>query len=136
MRFFYHLPFFAYYLNYLFFLPTDSLLHQGILASLFITANAKSLNDSIKNTREIGELYINNDAQKYIAVLPKLLVSSNYNELKGKIKGSIYEANDCQGFQFGLDDIESITLLSNDKDKIKTDLTEKFGKKGNTDSSA
>lgn len=59
MRFFYHIPFFVYYLNYSFFLSSDQIVHSVLLASLFAGANLKSFIDSIKASREITELYIN-----------------------------------------------------------------------------
>ncbi|EAR95610.1 transmembrane protein, putative (macronuclear) [Tetrahymena thermophila SB210] len=129
MRFFYHIPFFTYLLNYVFFLPPSQLVHEAILASLFISANLKSFTDTFKYSREIGELYINNDAQKYIAIFPKYQILRNINELQGKIKGSQYEPNQALGFQFTLDDIEQISLVSNDQQKIKDQLNEKIGTK-------
>ncbi|KAL4453756.1 hypothetical protein ABPG74_009652 [Tetrahymena malaccensis] len=133
MRFFYHIPFFAYLLNYVFFLPPSQLVHEAILASLFISANLKSFTDSFKYSREIGELYINYDAQQYIAILPKYQILNSINELKGKVKGSQYEPSQGLGFQFTLDDIESVSLVSNEQQKAKDSLNEKIGTKKNTD---
>ncbi|KAL4498009.1 hypothetical protein ABPG72_014866 [Tetrahymena utriculariae] len=129
MRLFYHIPFFAYLLNYVFFLPPSQLIHEAILASLFISANLKSFTDTFKYSREIGELYINNDAQQYIAIFPKYQILNNINELEGKVKGSQYEGNQGLGFLFTLDDIEFISLVSNDLQRMKDQLNEKIGTK-------
>lgn len=55
---FYSVPFMIYYANYLFLVHSDFLWHQITLGSLALGSVAMSVNDSIKLSREIAELYI------------------------------------------------------------------------------